>query len=73
VVLHVPVCTYAHVREAKMHIAERVKKKMGPSGTGTTPGRAAPRRTSERRKPGSAFKEKRTSGLLRPFLGLRKG
>jgi hypothetical protein len=29
VVPQVPVCTYAHVREGDMHIAERVKKKTG--------------------------------------------
>ena len=28
-VLHVPVCTYAHMREGDMHIAECVKKKTG--------------------------------------------
>jgi hypothetical protein len=37
VVPHVPVCMYAHVREGDMHIAERVKKKMEPTGTGTRP------------------------------------
>jgi hypothetical protein len=29
VVPHVPVCTYAHVREGDMHLAERVDKKTG--------------------------------------------
>jgi hypothetical protein len=29
VVPHVPVCTYAHVREGDMHLAERVKKNTG--------------------------------------------
>jgi hypothetical protein len=42
------VCMYAHVREGDMHIAERVKKKLGPSGTGTRP--AAPREAYEPRK-----------------------
>jgi hypothetical protein len=29
VVPHVPVCTYAHVREGDTHVAERVEKKTG--------------------------------------------
>jgi hypothetical protein len=29
VVLHVPVCTYAHAREGRYAFAERVKKKTG--------------------------------------------
>jgi hypothetical protein len=38
VVPHVPVCTYAHVREGDMHLAERVKKKTGTNWDRDQPG-----------------------------------
>jgi hypothetical protein len=38
VVPHVPVCTYAHVREGDMLLAERVKKKTGTKWDRDLPG-----------------------------------
>ena len=35
---HVPVCTYAHVREGDMHLAERVEKKTGTKWDRDQPG-----------------------------------
>ena len=77
---HVPVCTYAHVREGNMQIAERVKKKTGTKWDRDQTGRATGRRTRRGKttethlqsSAGSPAK-KRTSGLLWPFLGPRKG
>jgi hypothetical protein len=63
VVPHVPVCTYAHVREGNMQFAERVKKKTGTKWDRDQLGCAVRSLTREKNAPAAS------SGR---FLGLVK-
>ena len=74
VVPHVPVCTYAHVREGDMHIAECVKKKTGTkwdrdqTGRVTRAVRAEEKRERAARTPAKKNASAAFSGRFSPIL-----